>query len=46
MKKIKEKPKALKKEETIPEWFNKAQEKEKMNEEEKAELEEFFKEFV
>ncbi len=46
MKKIKEKPKSLKKEETIPEWFNKAQEKEKMNEEEKAELEEFFKEFV
>ncbi len=47
MKKLKEvKPKVTKKEETIPEWFNKAQSKEDMDDSTKSELEGFLKEFV
>lgn len=46
LKKIKEKPNVTKKEEQIPAWFNKVQEKEEMNSEVKEELEGFLKEFV
>ncbi len=47
LKKIKDTKKTVvKKEETIPEWFNKAQEKVQMDDDTKAELEGFLKEFV
>lgn len=45
-KKIKDGPKTTKKEETIPEWFNKSQEKVQMDSEVRDELEGFLKEFV
>ena len=38
--------KTLKKEESVPEWFNKSYEKKDMSKEKKEELEKFFKEFV
>lgn len=46
LKKLKEKPKPVKKEEPLPVWFNENTDKESMNESEKEELEGFLKEFV
>lgn len=42
----KDKLKTVKKEEVLPEWFNKSSKKESMDDETKSELEGFFKEFV